>query len=132
MEEPGRESGLNDTIGRILQVGIILSTSLIAFGLVLMVASPPSGTPSTLQGALSSKFGGPNISTSTWLSGVFDGNALSFLQLGTLVLLATPLVRVGASVLLFMRVRDSLYVGITLLVLAMLLFAIVVLGPAEA
>lgn len=132
MRDPSRESGLNETIGRILQVGIILSASLIAIGLVLMVAAPPSGAPATLQGALSSRFGGSNLGTSAWLSGVSRGGGLSFLQLGTLVLLATPLVRVGASVLLFLRVGDTLYVGVTLLVLVMLLLAIVVIGPAEA
>ena len=132
MGDPRREAGLNDTIGRILQVGIVLSAALIGIGIVLMVAVPPSGTPATLQGAISSKFGGPNLGASTWLSGIPRGNAVSVLQLGTLVLLATPLVRVGASVLLFLKVGDTVYVGITLLVLVMLLLAIAVVGPAEA
>jgi len=132
MGDPRREAGLNDTIGRILQVGIVLSAALIGIGVILMVAAPPSGTPSTLQGAIALKFGGPNLTVSTWLSGIARGNAVSFLQLGTLVLLATPLVRVGASVLLFLKVGDTVYAGITLLVLVMLLLAIVVVGPAEA
>jgi uncharacterized membrane protein len=49
-----------------------------------------------------------------------------------LILIATPVTRVAASVVLFLRERDFLYVGVTLLVLGMLLFALFVLGPFEA
>ena len=72
------------------------------------------------------------MTPSAWLSGIVHGSAISILQLGTLTLLATPIVRVGASVLLFLREKDMLYVGVTLLVLGMLLLAIFVLGPLEA
>ena len=126
-----QDAELAETISRILRLGIILSASVITVGLFLMLAFPPAGTPTSLQGAIASKFGGPNLTASGWLAGFAHGNALSVLQLGTLVLLATPLVRVSASVFLFYREKDTLYVKVTLLVLAMLLFAIVVLGPLE-
>ena len=118
-------------ISRILRIGIILSAVVIGIGIVIILASPPVGAPPSIQSAVTSRFGGPTLTFSGWLAGFGRGDALSVLQLGTLVLLATPLVRVGASVILFLKERDMLYVTVTLVVLAMLLFAILVLGPIE-
>jgi uncharacterized membrane protein len=130
--KPGHpQNALNDTIGKILRTGVILSSAVIAAGLVLMLLAPPPGTPGTLQGIISSDFGGPTMSHTALLTGIAQGSAVSILQLGTLILLATPIVRVAASVFLFFREKDMLYVGVTLLVLVMLLFAIFVLGPLE-
>ena len=66
------------------------------------------------------------------VAGVAHGSAVYVLQLGLLVLIATPITRVAASVLLFLREKDMLYVGVTLLVLLMLLFALFVVGPLES
>jgi uncharacterized membrane protein len=46
---------------------------------------------------------------------------IAFAQLGLVVLLATPVVRVGASVVAFALEGDRLYAGITLVVLLILL-----------
>jgi len=123
---------LNDVIGKILRYGIVLSSAVLGAGLVLLLLAPPPGAPGTLQGTIAANFGGPTLSPSALLSGIAHGDAVSILQLGTLVLLATPLVRVAASVLIFLREKDMLYAGITFLVLSMLLFAIFVVGPLEA
>jgi uncharacterized membrane protein len=123
---------LNDTIGKILRYGVVLSSLVVAAGLVLMVLAPPPGAPASLQGTITADFGGPTLNPSALLAGIAAGNPVSVLQLGTLILLATPIARVAASVFLFLRERDMLYFGITLLVLAMLLFAIFVVGPLEA
>jgi uncharacterized membrane protein len=123
---------LNDAIGKILRYGVVLSSVVVAVGLLLMLLAPPPGTPGTLQGTLAADFGRPTLSPSALLAGIAQGSAVSILQLGTLILLATPIVRVAASVLLFLREKDMLYVGITALVLTMLLLAIFVVGPIEA
>ena len=132
MNPQHQHADLNDTIGKILRYGVVISTAVVAAGMVLMLLAPPPGTPGTLQGTLAAKFGGPTLSPSALLVGIAHGSAVSILQLGTLILLATPIVRVAASVFLFLREKDTLYVGITSLVLAMLLLAIFVLGPIEA
>ena len=49
---------------------------------------------------------------------------IAFAQVGLLVLIATPVVRVIASVVGFSLERDLLYVGITLAVLAILLLSL--------
>jgi len=123
---------LNEAIGKILRYGVVLSSATVAAGLVLMLLAPPPGTPGTLEGTLAAGFGRPTLSPSSLFTGIAGGSAIGILQLGTLILIATPIIRVVASVVLFLKERDMLYVGITTLVLAMLLLAIFVLGPAEA
>jgi uncharacterized membrane protein len=46
------------------------------------------------------------------------------IQLGLLLLIATPVARVAFSVVAFALERDRLYVGITLIVLAVLAFSL--------
>jgi uncharacterized membrane protein len=62
------------------------------------------------------------------LSGVFvDAAALhgrGIIQVGLLLLIATPIVRVAFSAHAFARLRDGKYVIITLMVLALLLFSV--------
>ena len=123
---------LNDAISRILRYGTALSAAVVAAGLAIVLFAPPPGTPGTLQGTLAANFGRPTLSPSALLAGVAAGNAVSVLELGALILLATPIARVAASVLLFVNEKDRLYAGITLMVLAMLLLAIFVVGPLEA
>ncbi len=123
---------LNEAISKVLRYGIFLSTVVIALGLSLTLIAPPPGTPTTLQAMLESSFGTPTLSPSILLAGVSRASSVAILELGTLLLLAIPLARVIASVLLFARERDSTYTCITLVVLAMLLTAILVVGPIEA
>ena len=132
MKDARAEAQLNETIGKVLRYGVVLSSVVVAAGLLLMFASPPPGEPVSLEGMLQLNFGIPTLSPSQLLRGIASGNSVSILELGTLILLATPLARVVTSVLLFLKEGDSLYVRITLLVLAMLLFAIFVIGPLEA
>lgn len=132
MKAQGAKVDLNDAIATILRYGVVLSSATIAVGLALMLSVPPPGTQVTLQGALAANLGRPTLDPSALLEGVAQGSAVAVLQVGTMILLATPVVRVAASVILFFRERDMLYVGITSLVLAMLLLAIFVVGPIEA
>ncbi len=123
---------LNDAIAKVLRYGVVMSSLVIVAGLGLMVMAPPPGVSASLQEMLASKFGTPTLDAVSLLGGIESGNPSSVLELGTLILLATPLARVIASVFLFLRERDRLYAGVTLLVLAMLLVAIFVVGPTVA
>lgn len=123
---------LNDTISKVLRYGTVLSATVLAAGLALMVLEAPAGSPQNLQAMLSSGFGTPTLSPSALIAGIAAGNPVSVLELGALILVATPLVRVSASVCLFLGEKDELYAGITAIVLVMLLVAIFVIGPIEA
>ncbi len=54
----------------------------------------------------------------------FSGNPLAIMQLGLLLLIATPIARVVFSVLAFAREGDRMYVAFTLIVLAVLLYSL--------
>jgi uncharacterized membrane protein len=62
------------------------------------------------------------------LAGIFHaaahGDSASIIQLGLILLIATPIARVIASVLVFALKRDYLYVAFTLLVLCVLLYSL--------
>ena len=52
----------------------------------------------------------------------FDGKGL--IQLGILVLIATPIARVAFSIFAFLRQRDRMYVMVTCVVLAVLCYSL--------
>jgi uncharacterized membrane protein len=54
------------------------------------------------------------------VGGVHGGGPRSLIQLGLLLLIATPVVRVAFSVVAFAMQHDRLYVAMTILVLAIL------------
>jgi uncharacterized membrane protein len=62
---------------------------------------------------------GPNI-----VAAAARGNWLAVIQLGLLVLIATPVARVALAVGAFFAEKDWIYVGITVLVLAILLYSL--------
>jgi uncharacterized membrane protein len=58
------------------------------------------------------------------LTGIRDGHPEALIQLGLLLLVATPIARVALSVVAFALERDWLYAAITLLVFALLVTSI--------
>lgn len=57
------------------------------------------------------------------------GRGRAIIQLGLLVLIATPVLRVAFSVVVFARQRDYYFVAFTLIVLAVLILGFVVVPP---
>jgi uncharacterized membrane protein len=54
----------------------------------------------------------------------FSGHARGVIQLGLLFLIATPIARVAFSAVAFAIEKDKMYVGFTLIVLAVLLYSL--------
>jgi uncharacterized membrane protein len=108
-----------ELVSGVLIVGVVTSAILMAaaFGAALLVGWDGSlrGLPPT--GAAPTDF-------SAIVQGVLELRPIALAQAGLLVLLATPVLRVAASVVAFALERDRLYVGITLAVLAILLLSI--------
>lgn len=113
---------VEQTVGNLLRVGLLIATAVVAVGAVIYLyrnagAQPDyrvfHGEPADLRG----------------LAGIVDmireGHGRAVIQLGLLVLLATPVARVAFSIVAFARQRDPLYVGVTVVVLAVLLYSIV-------
>ena len=59
------------------------------------------------------------------VSGALRGSARSIIQLGLLLLIATPVARVAVSIAGFALEKDRTYALITLLVLAILLYSLI-------
>lgn len=104
---------MNEVIGWILQGGVIISSAVICVGLVLALIHP---------GQLASKqtLVFPHTLADVW-SGLLVGQPQSVIALGLLLLLATPVIRVTASIVAFALEHDRRYVVITAVVLLVLL-----------
>ena len=132
MKRPGASYDLNGVISRVLKYGVITSTVLLLTGLAMVIVEQPAGLPGSVQQLVSTNYGKPTLDLGQVLSGAAQGTPIFVIQLGLLVLLATPIARVLASVILFAAERDRTYVAITLIVLGILLVSVFIVGPAEA
>lgn len=119
----------NRIISNVLRYGVIISVALIAFGTLLILFEHPAGFPSAVGQVVSLNYGRATLSLVTLLRGVASLHPIYVIQLGLIALLATPIVRVIASILLFARENDVLYAGITALVLLILVLSIFLVGP---
>ena len=115
------EKRIDEVMGRLLQLGVTLAASLVFVGGIVYLVRHPSPTmdyrlfhsepadyrtiPGIVHDALE-----------------FHGRGL--IQLGLLVLIATPVSRVAYSVIAFLYRRDWKYVVFTLIVLSLLLYSL--------
>lgn len=102
-------------ISFVLRLGVYTAALVIAVGLILTVVTGNSGYPDNSY---------PSSIQEVW-AGLQEFKPAAIISLGLLLLIATPVIRVGLSVILFIKEGDYLYTGITLLVLAILLFSLV-------
>jgi uncharacterized membrane protein len=113
---------LEIAIGMMLRVGVTVAALVVLLGGVLYLRHPDSAAPvythfhSAPQEALS--IGGT-------LAGVARGSSVSIIQLGLLLLIATPVVRVVFALAGFLLERDKLYTLVSAVVLAILVFSLV-------
>lgn len=119
---------MNTVIGNVLRYGVIISAAVVLLGVAeLAFASGASDASQYLAynpGAV--PHGNFPVSLSALLGGLATFNAYSLIELGVLVLIATPVSRVSISVFLFAAEKDRLYVLATTVVLALLLFSMLV------
>jgi uncharacterized membrane protein len=123
---------MNVVISDVLKYGVLASAILIGLGVVILFLNTPQSFPSTTSALLAMNYGKPTLDLSQLLSGVAGANPVYVIELGLIVLLATPVARVAASVLMYAMEKDKMYVAITLFVLIVLLFGLFVVGPIEA
>ena len=107
-------------IGWILQGGVVLSSMVILIGLFMMSLQPDKFAPQKLESF-------PQTFSQVWI-GLLTLRPQAVITLGLLLLIATPVVRVAASIVTFAIERDRRFVTITTLVLLLLLFSIFYVG----
>jgi uncharacterized membrane protein len=102
---------MNRTVYLVLVTGMILSFSIMIIGLVMYAITPTEGTTLPLDKIV---------------EGIVHGNPIAIIDLGIVILIATPFVRVMAAGLTFGQERDYRFVGISIFVLAMIILAVLI------
>jgi uncharacterized membrane protein len=106
-------------MGRLLQAGVLLAAAVVTTGGVMYVLGHPGA-----RGDYSVFVAKPvEVRHLAMLLGsVRQGNAEAIIDLGILLLIATPIFRVLFAVVAFSAERDRLYIAVSITVLAVLLF----------
>ena len=104
---------LNKIVHKVLIFGLVLSTFLMVFGIILQIIS---GSPM------------PSAMTPTYLiaAGLAAFQPASFFTLGLLCLIATPILRVVGSLLIYAYERDWRYTLATFVVLMIIIVSLLV------
>jgi uncharacterized membrane protein len=115
------EQRMENTIANLLRGGVLLSAFVVIAGAVLYLGSHPFARVSYRSFA-----GEPEQLKNVHgiVRSALSGQARSIIQLGLLLLIATPVARVIFSVFAFAVEHDRMYVVFTLVVLAVLLYSL--------
>ena len=107
-------------ISHTLRVGVVISGTILATGLVLFLArGTASGHPSSLHELIHTP--SSTVSLSVILRDAMHARASAIIQLGVLALILTPIVRVAMTAVLFVALRDWVFLAIVVVVLGILL-----------
>jgi uncharacterized membrane protein len=116
---------VEQTMGNLLRAGVILAAVVVlAGGIVYLVRHGEERTGHKV-------FEGEPVDLRSPAGIVREslaGRGRAIIQLGLLLLIATPVARVAFSVFAFARERDLTYVGLTLIVLTLLIYSFFVGG----
>lgn len=112
---------LDIAIGRTLQAGVLLAAVIVLIGgiLYLLHSAGPRPDYSHFHGVAEML----RTPSGMW-HGMIHGDAESVIQLGLLVLIATPVVRVILAGVGFLLERDQLYFWVSATVLAVLCYSL--------
>ncbi|MGO9324056.1 MAG: DUF1634 domain-containing protein [Terracidiphilus sp.] len=109
-------------IGRLLQIGVLIAAATVLAGGILYLIQSPSGHVDYRTFA-------PGSTALNSLTGIVLSAAhfqsLGLIQLGLLLLIATPVARVAMAVAGFALERDRLYTVVSLIVLVILAFSLI-------
>ena len=113
-----RDADMQSIIGWILRGGVIVSMTVVIIGGIIFLwrhghSMPDFGTFNKIPYFISSSEG--------IFSGVIHGKGQAIIQLGIIILIATPILRVIFAVIAFALEKDRLYTLISLIVLFIIL-----------
>src|SRR5262245_785893 len=109
-------------IGRLLQIGVATAAIVTIVGGILLLIQHGAATPT-----YSVFHGQPDYLTSLGgiARGVREFRSESIVQLGIVLLIATPVARVAFTLVAFILQRDRVYVVVTTIVLALLAYGLI-------
>jgi len=111
-------------IGKLLRYGVILSCIITLIGGIIYLYQQHGTMPDYKPVSSDEKFSGVAMylrELNTILPRVLTLDGAAIIQLGVIVLIATPVIRVAFSAVAFLIEKDYMYVVITLIVLAIIL-----------
>jgi len=115
-----KEYDLQRMVGNLLRWGVITAILIVGAGLFLYLFQEGKGTvnyaefnPLRFQGF------------AALCKGLLNADYHAVIQLGVMLLIATPIVRVLIALIGFALEKDRLYVVISLIILAVILFSII-------
>ena len=120
MRKSNRVEEMEIIISKVLRIGIFLSAVIIFIGLSMFLVTGKSGYIGNYYPTTPLEI----------LSGIISLKSYSIILIGILILILTPVFRVGVSIIVFFQEKDFLYVKITSLVFIILLVSFV-LGKVE-
>jgi uncharacterized membrane protein len=110
-------------LANLLRAGVLLSAAVVMLGASLYLLQSGGGDSS--QHKVFQKEQPPDLRTmKAVVENALRLDGLAVIEVGLLLLVATPVLRVAFSVYGFLRERDYIYVGMTLFVLAVLIFSL--------
>jgi uncharacterized membrane protein len=113
---------MDRAIGNLLRAGVLASAAVVLLGAGLHLARH-GGDPVPDRSEFRPE--PPEFSQPVQIvRSALSGSGRAIIQFGLLLLIATPVARVAFSTVAFARQRDYLYVAITLVVLAILLYGL--------
>ena len=113
-------AGAETLISRVLQAGVYISAFIILAGLVMSLATGKSGYPGASF---------PSDPAAV-IQGLLALKPYAVMLFGLFLLILTPVLRVGISIIIFIIEKDRLYMAITAVVFAILIISLL-LGKAE-
>ena len=112
---------METSIGRMLRVGVIISAAIVFLGGIIYLRQPLTKAPDYSH-FVAERESLPNLVQV--LQGAAHLNSGSIIQLGILLLIATPITRVVFCIAGFARQKDRLYVLISSSVLIILIYSL--------
>lgn len=106
----------------VLRLGLTLAIAAILYGGYLyFINNGTIGIEDRVFNGIPASFDGlGQLLTASW-----KGDGASWIQLGIVLLVATPVVRVAFCAVIFLLEKDLFYVGASCLVLALLLYSLI-------
>lgn len=111
-------------IGKLLRYGVMISCAITLLGGITYLFQQNGAMPDYKPTASNDTFAGVAVylrELSTILPRALSLDGAAIIQVGVLVLIATPVLRVAFSAIAFLIEKDYMYVVITLIVLAIII-----------
>ena len=120
--DDGHDYRVEKIVGRLLQLGVLLAAVVVLIGGVALLVHSGSDVAAfqTFRGESATLRSVTGI-----IASAFHGDSRGIVQLGLLLLIATPVARVALTLGAFVIQRDRLYVVTTSIVLVLLLYGLI-------